>query len=82
VEVNLVFFGSFGALIKCDSACGQEGEIRAFTVASIYRIKNLNITKNWENRITAASPNERNTEADEQWLLEFEEQLFILLSIN
>ena len=40
--------------------------LRAFTVDSIYRIKNPNITKNRENRITVASPNERNMEADEQ----------------
>jgi uncharacterized membrane protein YjfL (UPF0719 family) len=40
--------------------------LRAFTVTLIYRIKNPNITKNWENRITAISLNERNTEADEQ----------------
>jgi hypothetical protein len=56
--------------------------IRAFTVDFLYRIKNLNITKYRKNRITAISPNERNTEADEQWLPGFEEQLFILKSIN
>ena len=40
--------------------------LRAFTIDSIYCIKNPNITKNRENRITVAFPNERNMEADEQ----------------
>jgi hypothetical protein len=52
--------------------------IRALTVGSLYRIKNPNITKNGKNRITPASPNEQNTQAGEQWLLMFEELLFIL----
>ena len=76
---ELIFVLKISFLLWCISCnmCVSE-VVRALTITSIYRIKNPNITKNWENHITAASQNEQNTEADEQWLLMFEEQLFIL----
>ena len=97
LEVNLVsafvietlyhfIFGSqcfcedFGTYILDLRACYSN--VRALTVTSINRIKHPNIAKISQNRITAASPNERNTEADEQSLLKLEEQLFIRLRIK
>ena len=52
--------------------------LRTLTVGSINRIKHPNIAKISKNRTTPASPNERNTDDDEQSLPKLEEQLFIL----